>query len=166
MAKISTIKKTKKKTTVAKKKGKKEATQKSNIKETPKVNYIEAVGRRKTATAQVRIFPNDNGKVFLINGIKMQNYFPEPERQKIVLAPLKKTNFVDKFKIEVKVKGGGKKAQSEATRLGIARVLFKIDANLREILRTQGYLTRDSRMKERKKFGLKKARKSPQWSKR
>lgn len=166
MAKTSTTKKTRKETTVAKKKEKKEITQKSINEKDPKTYYIGAIGRRKTATAQVRIFPNDKEKNFLINGIKLQNYFPEFERQKIVLAPLKKTNFIDKFKIEVRVKGGGKKAQGEAIRLGIARALVKMDANLREVLRTQGYLTRDPRIKERKKFGLKKARKAPQWSKR
>ncbi|HOK35402.1 MAG TPA: 30S ribosomal protein S9 [Candidatus Pacearchaeota archaeon] len=129
-------------------------------------NYIEAIGRRKSATSRVRIFPQNKEKIFLINGMKMQDYFPEFDRQKIVLAPLKKTNIVDKFKIEVKVEGGGKKAQSEAIRLGIARSLVKMDNNLSEILKSQGYLTRDPRMKERKKFGLKKARKAPQWSKR
>lgn len=159
-------KKTEKKT-LAPKKIKKTSKKLESVSEKPVMeNYIEAVGRRKNATCRVRIFPNNNEKSFLINGQELKKYFPEPEYKKVVLSPLKKTGVFDKFKIEVKVKGGGKKGQNEAIRLGIARALVKMEPNLKEILRTQGYLTRDPRMKERKKFGLKKARKAPQWSKR
>ncbi len=167
MAKTTNKKTEVKKETVKPKKAlQKEMPTKNAAEKNSENNYIEAIGRRKSATSRVRIFPQNKEKIFLINGMKMQDYFPEFDRQKIVLAPLKKTNIVDKFKIEVKVEGGGKKAQSEAIRLGIARSLVKMDNNLSEILKSQGYLTRDPRMKERKKFGLKKARKAPQWSKR
>jgi small subunit ribosomal protein S9 len=114
----------------------------------------------------VRIFPKVKDKSFLINKRNVKDYFPEVDRQKIVFSPLQKTNLIDKFQIEAKVKGGGKKAQTEAIRLGLAKALIKFDTHLREILKSQGYLTSDSRVKERKKFGLKKARKAPQWSKR
>lgn len=135
-------------------------------KETKK-EYIEEIGRRKTATARVRIFPKSKEKSqFLVNKKEATLFFPEFELQKILFLPLKKTNFFNKFKIEAKVEGGGKRGQAEALQLGLARALIKIDKNLREILGSEGYLKRDPRMKERKKFGLKKARKAPQWSKR
>lgn len=137
------------------------------MKKETKKEYIEEIGRRKTATARVRIFPKSKEKSqFLVNKREVITYFPEFELQKIIFLPLKKTDFFNKFKIETKVEGGGKRGQAEALQLGLARALIKIDKNLREILRSEGYLKRDPRMTERKKFGLKKARKAPQWSKR
>jgi len=128
--------------------------------------YIEAIGRRKTASARVRIFQNPKEKIFLVNKKEARLYFPDFELQNIIFSPLKKTNSENKFKIETQVRGGGKRGQAEAIRLGIARVLFQIDEKLKGILKSAGYLTRDPREKERKKFGLKGARRAPQWSKR
>lgn len=132
-----------------------------------KEKYVEAIGRRKTATCRVRVFPNlDKKGEFIVNEKVLEHYFPDFKLQKIVFSPLKKTDFLNKFKIEAKVRGGGKRGQAEAIRLGLSKALIKIDKNLRESLRNAGYLTRDPRIKERKKFGLKKARKAPQWQKR
>ncbi|MFH0987350.1 MAG: 30S ribosomal protein S9 [Patescibacteria group bacterium] len=127
---------------------------------------MEAIGRRKTAVARVRLFPEIKEKTFLINKKKSDIYFSDFELQKIVSSPLEKTNLIDNFRIEIQVRGGGKRGQAEAVRLALSRVLVKKDEKLREILRTVGYMTRDSREVERKKFGRKKARRSPQWSKR
>ncbi|MCD6094444.1 30S ribosomal protein S9 [bacterium] len=136
--------------------------------EVSKPTYIRAVGRRKTAVAEVRLFPETKEKGFLVNKREVNTYFPEFELQKIIFAPLKKTslNLLKKAKIEVLVKGGGKRAQAEALMLGLSRVLVKLYPETRKMLKSEGYLTRDPRMKERKKFGLKKARRAPQWSKR
>lgn len=129
-----------------------------------KGKYFEAVGKRKTAVAKVRIFKTKPG--FFINEKKLQEYFPTLELQKIVRSPLKLSSKLDKIFVSIKIKGGGKKAQAEACCLGIARALLKLDEKLRPIIKTAGFLTRDARKKERKKPGLKKARKAPQWSKR
>jgi len=128
--------------------------------------YIEAVGRRKTASARVRIFQQSKDKTFFVNKKEVNYYFPNFELQKIIFSPLNKTNLENKFKIEVSVKGGGRRGQAEAVRLGIARALVQIDEKLRGNLKSLGYLTRDPREKERKKFGLKGARRAPQWHKR
>jgi len=130
--------------------------------------YIRAIGRRKTAVAEVRIFPKAEEKGFFVNKKEPNKYFPEFELQKIIFAPLKKTNLdlLKKGRIEALVRGGGKRGQAEALMLGIARALVKLYPETKKILKAQGYLTRDPRMKERKKFGLKKARRAPQWSKR
>jgi small subunit ribosomal protein S9 len=127
--------------------------------------YIEAVGRRKEAVARVRLFKDKPG--FIINEKTMEQYFPlERHRQKI-LSPLKLTDLENNFLISVKTKGGGLLGQAEAIRLGISRCLVKIDEKkFKSILRKKGFLTRDSRVVERKKYGLKKARKAAQWSKR
>lgn len=132
-------------------------------------SYIRTIGRRKKAIANIKIFSEtEEKKEFLINKKNIKVYFSDFELQKIVFAPLKKTNsdLQQKGRIEVSVKGGGKKGQAEAIRLAVSRALIKINPDLREILKSQKYLTCDSRVKERKKFGLKKARKAPQWSKR
>ena len=131
-----------------------------------KERFVEAIGRRKTATTRVRIFPKSKEKEFFINKKKANVYFPDFELQEIIFAPLRKTGLQDKFKIEALVKGGGKRGQAEAILLGLSRAIIKIDQKYRDILRAAGYLTRDPRMKERKKFGLKKARRAPQWQKR
>jgi len=129
--------------------------------------YFEAVGRRKSATARIRIFHKhaDKGKI-KVNDKELNIYFPIAELQNIVKDPFKKTKNEKEFFVSIKIYGGGIKSQAEAVRLGISRALLKFEPTLRQILKAEGFLTRDSRIKERKKFGLKKARKAPQWSKR
>lgn len=128
-------------------------------------HYLEAVGRRKTAVARVRLFTKGE-KDFLINGKLYNIYFPTLELQQIVLTSLEKMKCFDKFRIQVLVKGGGYHSQAEAVRHGIARALVLFNIDFKKRLKKVGYLTRDSRMRERKKFGLKRARRAPQWSKR
>ena len=132
---------------------------------TGKDRYFEAVGRRKTAVARVRLFTKGD-KEFLVNDSSYQKYFPLPADQETATSSMKKMKCLDKFRVTVIVKGGGRHAQAEAVRHGTARVLVDFNNNFRKRLRKAGFLTRDPRMRERKKFGLKRARKSPQWSKR
>jgi len=127
--------------------------------------YIEAIGRRKTAVARVRLFTKGD-KEFIVNNKPYQQYFQTTEDQESSVASMKKMKCLDKFRITVKVKGGGHRAQAEAVRHGTARVLVDFNNNFRKRLRKAGFLTRDPRMRERKKFGLKRARKAPQWAKR
>jgi len=124
-----------------------------------------AIGRRKTATATVEIFSKGE-KIFLVNGKLFNEYFPTFIQQKIVTAPLEILNLVEKFKILAKVKGGGILSQAEAVRHGLARALVSFNPNFRKKLKKAGFLKRDPRVKERKKFGLKRARRAPQWQKR
>lgn len=126
--------------------------------------YYEAVGRRKTAIARVRLYTKR--KEILINNRDYKQYFPLLRWQKIIEAPFEKMKILGKFGATIKVKGGGLNAQAEAIRLGIARALVKFNPDFKKRLRRAGFLTRDSRMVERKKYGLKKARRAPQWSKR
>ena len=134
--------------------------------ETKKIDgYIKAVGRRKTSTAQVRISPASKTK-FTINGKDLETYFGTEELQKIVRDAIHKVKLSRKFEIGVLVKGGGTHAQAEAIRHGIARSLLKLDENLRKKLKDLGFLKRDPRQVERKKPGLRKARKKEQWKKR
>lgn len=121
-------------------------------------------GRRKSSVARVYLMPG-SGKV-TINKKDMDEYFGLETLKIIVRQPLEATNMVDKFDVLVNVKGGGFTGQAGAIRHGIARALNKYDADLRPTLKKAGYLTRDPRMKERKKYGLKKARRAPQFSKR
>ena len=131
----------------------------------PKGKYIETVGRRKTAIARVRI--SESGRsMFSVNGKSLAEFFPTSALQKIINDSLKAANITQKFSISVKVLGGGITSQALAIRLGIARALEKYDGTLRADLKKAGFLKRDPRIKERKKFGLKKARKAAQWSKR
>ena len=126
--------------------------------------YTEAVGRRKTAIARARITPASKNS-FKINERDSASYFPTAELRKIVeeaLNKIKNGNFI----VSVHVKGGGIHSQAEAVRHGIARALVKHDESSKTKLKTAGFLKRDPRAKERRKFGLKKARKAPQWSKR
>ena len=127
--------------------------------------YIEAVGRRKTSVARVRLFNKGSGSV-AINDKDMADYFPTEELRKIVEDPFKKMNLTKEFAITAKISGGGIHSQAEALRHGISRALIKFNADFKKSLKKAGFLTRDARMKERRKFGLKKARKAPQWSKR
>lgn len=127
--------------------------------------YFEAVGRRKTSVARVRIFSGDKAGI-TINGKEFLLYFPAFSLRRIAEEPLKETGFFSKIRIEAKITGGGISSQAGALQHGIARALQKFQPDLRKNLKKLGFLRRDSRMKERRKFGLKKARKAPQWSKR
>jgi len=129
------------------------------------IRYWEGVGRRKTAVARVRIFTRGE-KEFLVNEKKLSNYFSISFLDEKAILPLKLLKLLDKFRITVKVRGGGVDAQAEAIRHGLSRALIKFNPNFRKKLKKAGFLTRDSRMKERKKFGLKRARRAPQWQKR
>jgi small subunit ribosomal protein S9 len=137
-------------------------TQKTKEKESV---YFESVGRRKTSIARVRLFANGKPGI-IVNGKEYLSYFFIPELQKIVEAPLKEVNLFSKIRIEAKIVGGGISSQAGALSHGIARALIKFRPDLRKSLKKAGFLRRDPRMKERRKFGLKKARKAPQWSKR
>lgn len=127
--------------------------------------YFEAVGRRKTAIARVRLFPGTKAG-YEVNGKSLETYFPVVEMQATAMAAITNGKAADKFHITVKVSGGGISGQADAMRLGIARALLVYDVQLRGGLKKLGFLKRDPRAKERRKFGFKKARKSPQWSKR
>ncbi len=127
--------------------------------------YFQGIGRRKTSTCTVRLYEKKGGG-FSINDHGLGDYFPDPSLQKTVKDPLLKLEFSDRFFVSVKVSGGGRKSQAEAIRHGIARALIKFDEDLRKQLKTAGFLTRDPRMRERKKPGLKRARRAPQWRKR
>lgn len=135
-------------------------------KPTPRpVRYFEAVGKRKTAVARVRLFTQGE-KVFLVNEKPLNAYFSTLELQQTAGLSLRKMKCLDRFRVLVRVRGGGLSAQAEAIRHGIARALVLFNPNFRKRLKKSGYLTRDSRMRERKKFGLKRARRAPQWQKR
>ena len=133
--------------------------------ENAKERYFEAVGRRKTATARVRITPSSK-ESFLINEKSLNDYFQTANLQTIVQEAYKASGIKQKFVMTVHVMGGGIHAQAEAVRHGLARTLVKFDENLKGDLKKIGYLKRDQREVERKKAGLKKARKAPTWSKR
>ncbi|MDO8265083.1 MAG: 30S ribosomal protein S9 [Candidatus Parcubacteria bacterium] len=127
--------------------------------------YFEAVGRRKTSVARIRLFTKGD-KVFLVNDKPYNVYFPTGELQKIAASSFEKMRCLDKFRVVVKVSGGGMHGQAEAVRHAAARALVDFNIDFRKRLRKVGYLTRDPRMRERKKFGLKRARRAPQWAKR
>lgn len=130
-----------------------------------KESYFEGLGRRKTAIARVRLLTQDK-KTNLVNGKDLEKYFQTQELQQTIFAPLKKMDLFGNFGFSVRVKGGGINSQAEAVRHGIAKCLVLFNPEMRKKLKKAGYLTRDSRMRERKKFGLKRARRAPQWSKR
>ncbi|MCO6452852.1 MAG: 30S ribosomal protein S9 [Caldilineales bacterium] len=132
----------------------------------PDQTYYEAVGRRKTASARVRIYLAGEETEFVVNGKPMQEYFPRIADQMHLIAPLQETENASRFNVSVLVKGGGLTGQSGAVRQGLARALCEYDASLRTPLKAGGFLTRDERAKERKKPGLKRARKAPQYTKR
>ena len=129
------------------------------------MEYYEAVGRRKRATARVRMFPGGDGSI-VINEKPLEEYFVRESDVLTLTEPLRVTATENRFNISVRVKGGGMTGQSDAVRMGVARALLKADPELRPILRKGGFLTRDARAKERKKPGLKRARKAPQYTKR
>ncbi len=127
-------------------------------------NFIWGTGRRKTSIARVRL-KKGNGKIS-VNENELDRYFTVDRDRTQVRAPLKATKTIGDYDVLVNVKGGGITGQAGAISLGIARALCKADASLSDSLRQEGFLTRDSRMKERKKYGKKGARKSFQWTKR
>lgn len=132
---------------------------------TPKKAYFYGTGRRKSSVARVKLIPNGTG-VATVNNRTLDNYFGLETLKYIVKQPLELLGLTEKFDISVKVSGGGFTGQAGAIRLGIARALLQADAEYRAQLKKAGFLTRDSRMKERKKYGLKAARRAPQFSKR
>jgi len=128
-------------------------------------HYYEGLGRRKTATARVRLFPEGDGTI-VINDRPLNEYFARGWDILHLTEPLKATSTEESFDVTVRVEGGGMSGQSGAIRLGITRALLEADPDLRLVLRKGGFLTRDAREKERKKPGLKRARKAPQYTKR
>ena len=126
--------------------------------------YFEGIGRRKTAVARVRIAPGKGG--ISVNNKEPEEYFRVQGLRQIISSPLDNLKMADKFDISAKVSGGGINAQAEALRLGLSRALVLLNPDLKKPLRGLGFMTRDSRMVERKKYGLKKARRAPQWQKR
>ncbi|HEV3494883.1 MAG TPA: 30S ribosomal protein S9 [Actinomycetes bacterium] len=124
----------------------------------------QATGRRKEAVARVRIRPGTG--VITVNKRPIENYFPSETHRMIVTEPLRLTNLNENYDVDATMDGGGVSGQAGALRLGIARGLVEIDDELRVTLKRAGFLTRDAREKESKKYGLKKARKAPQYSKR
>lgn len=128
------------------------------------IEVYRAVGRRKSAAARVKMDKGDGQ--FTINGKPLAEYFPYFELQEIALAPLKALAKTSDYNISVKVVGGGKRGQAVAVQQGLARSLVKWNEDFRKTLKDLGFLTRDARVKERKKPGLKRARRAPQWSKR
>lgn len=133
--------------------------------EKQKIDQNWATGKRKTAIAQVQYFPKGKGKIS-INKKTVKEYFPVFDLYQIVLSPLKLLNQEKVFDFRIKVHGGGMKGQAEAVRLGIARAFVSFNPEWRKELKSAGFLRRDARKKERKKPGLKRARKAPQWAKR
>ena len=128
------------------------------------ISYYQGTGRRKSATARVRLYPGDGD--IIVNDKPVEGYFSRKRDILHLTEPLEATATQDSFNVTVKVKGGGISGQAGAVRHGIARALLEADPNLRPTLRKGGFLTRDPRAKERKKPGLKRARKAPQYTKR
>lgn len=141
----------------------KTATKEKAVKEL-KGKYTRTIGRRKSAVAEVRMYPSGDGTM-IVNGMPATEYFAAAF-QSMLTDPLRTAGRVDSVDISVLVRGGGKHGQAEAVRHGVARALLAEDENLKPSLKAEGFLTRDPRAKERKKPGLKKARRAPQWSKR
>jgi small subunit ribosomal protein S9 len=121
-------------------------------------------GRRKEAVARVRLLPGEGA--FRLNGRPLEDYFPNPAHRRLITEPLRVTNTLERYDIVATLGGGGTSGQAGALRHGIARALVDLDVELRSELKKRGFLTRDAREVERKKYGLKKARKAPQYSKR
>lgn len=130
-------------------------------------HYFEGIGRRKTSSARVRIYPGaDSTGEFTVNERDVKEFFPRFGDYTILTGPLTDTEMLGKVDVSVHIQGGGVTGQTSAVRLGLARALVKYDENLRIVLRANGHLTRDGRIKERKKPGLKRARKAPTYTKR
>ncbi len=140
---------------------------------TQKQRYYQGVGGRKTAVARVRLYKKEEGLALsspkgrvTVNDKSVKDYFVSPAHQSIAIAPLTLTSTLDHSTVSIHVRGGGIAAQADAVRNGIARALVAMDVGYKKVLRAAGFLTRDPRSVERKKPGLKKARKAPQWAKR
>ncbi len=129
-------------------------------------SYFWGTGKRKCAIAQVRLYPSDGNGEILVNGRPYEEVFPRVAHRYVIEQPLVVTNTLGKFRITAKVEGGGISGQAEAIRHGIARALVRANEVFKPVLRKAGLLTRDARVKERKKYGLKRARKAPQYTKR
>ncbi len=128
---------------------------------------VQSTGRRKEAVARVRLRPTEGESATItINDRDWVDFFPNPTHRMILQEPLKLTQLEESYDVDVTIHGGGVTGQAGAVRLGIARALIEIDPELRPTLKRAGFLTRDDRKKESKKYGLKKARKAPQYSKR
>lgn len=127
--------------------------------------YWEGVGRRKTAVARARLFTRGEKGIW-VNERAFAEYFPYPKHQKVASEAIDTMNTEDRFHVTVHVRGGGTSAQAEAVRHATARALLLFNSEFRKRLKRAGFLTRDARATERKKFGLKKARRAPQWGKR
>ena len=125
---------------------------------------IQSTGRRKEAVARVRVRPGAGA--ITVNGRTVENYFPSETHRMILTEPLRVTNTAEVYDVDVTIHGGGVSGQAGALRMGISRALAELDPELRPVLKKAGFLTRDARKKESKKYGLKKARKAPQYSKR
>jgi small subunit ribosomal protein S9 len=131
------------------------------------VRYYEGIGRRKRASARVRIYPEvKEDPVFIVNEKDVKEYFPRFGDYKVLAGPLSDTDLEGAMAVTVLIHGGGITGQRDSVRLGLARALVEYDENLRGVLRDNGHLTRDPRVKERKKPGLKRARKAPTYTKR
>jgi len=135
--------------------------------------YYESVGRRKEAVARVRLYTrkssdsaSEDKPLITVNNKAYSDYFPRQDLQKVVESPLGRLKSINRFKATVKVNGGGIAGQADAIKHGLARALVLFDLNFAKKMKKAGFLTRNSKVKERRKFGLKKARKAPQWSKR
>lgn len=136
--------------------------------------YYETIGRRKEATARIRVYTkkssdkqaSEDKAIIIVNDMPYFEYFNNSKMQGIVEAPLKKLKSLNRFKAVVRVHGGGMAGQADAIKFGLSRALVLFDINFSKKLRKAGFLTRDARVKERRKYGLKKARKAPQWAKR
>ncbi|QQS61409.1 MAG: 30S ribosomal protein S9 [Candidatus Moraniibacteriota bacterium] len=131
--------------------------------------YYPGIGRRKTSVAQVRVYDEkvkDEESSLIVNGVDFEEYFSNLDFKKQAKRPLEFTGFMGKVRVTCVVRGGGMRGQAEAVRLGVARALVNMDAGLKPTLKSAGMITRNARKVERKKPGLKKARRAPQWSKR
>ena len=131
----------------------------------PQQQYFYGTGRRKRAIAKVRLYPDD-GTAIIVNDQPMENYFNWLPWQSTVREPFATSGMVGRFRVQVQVSGGGVNAQAEAIRHGISRALVVFDPGLKANLRRAGFITRDARVKESKKYGLKRARRAPQYTKR
>ena len=145
-------------------------TEETKLEKVPEVNkqtknYNYAVGRRKSAVARIRYYQEGNGEI-IINGRDYHQYFPYFQWQNIILSPLVLLGHQNKGKFSIKVSGGGSKGQSESIRHGLAKLMVAMHPDSRVVLKRAGFLMRDARVKERKKYGLKRARRAPQWQKR
>lgn len=127
--------------------------------------YYYANGKRKSSIARVRVYEKGQGRI-MVNGKPAKKYLTVPEAVEVVQTPLRMANLLKEVDVEALVTGGGPSSQAEAIRHGITKALVELDAGLRPTLKKAGLLTRDSRVKERKKYGLKRARRAPQFSKR